>query len=167
MQKTIILLWTTTCIVSSQAQEYFPQSITKNEMVVEWLHRGDRVHFQMEAPTQGWLAIGFNDHDHINQAYLVMGRVVNKKTEVVQYYTSRPGQYRPISQHGATPNVEDIFGEQNDKRTQIKFSLPIQAMSKFERSLLPGKDIFLILAFSREDDFQHHSTMRTSLKITL
>lgn len=154
-------------LISCQAQEYFPQSVSKGGMTVNWVHQGDRVFFELQAPTEGWITVGFNDRDDMSDSYLLMGRIINAKAEVVQYYTLGPGNYKPFGQLGSALTLADVSGKQQKNQSNIKFSLPTRALSKFEQSLTPGKDIIMILAYSRDDDFQHHSIMRTSLKVTM
>lgn len=152
------------------SKEIFGQNtkyINKNGMIVTWEHQNDRIHFTMEAPTDGWVTIGFNIHDGTKGAYLLMGKVVDGKAQVVEHYTSNPGNYRPITQYGVTTQVNDTRGIETSEKTSISFSLPTKSHSKYQKSLNIGQQYHLIMAYSQEDDFQHHSIMRTSTKIKL
>ncbi len=142
-------------------------TIVKNGLEVTWKHKGDRVHFTMKAPTSGWVAIGFNSQSGTKGTYLIMGKVENKKATVVEYYTLSPGNYKPIKSLGDKIEVEEVSGVQKGNTTQLKFSLPVKSASKYKRDLSRGNTYFLLLAYSSEDDFQHHSRMRTEVKINL
>ena len=50
------------------------KKITKNQMTVCWEYKADRIYFEMEAPTNGWIAIGFNSRNQIVGSYLLMGQ---------------------------------------------------------------------------------------------
>jgi hypothetical protein len=143
------------------------RQVEKNGMLIEWHHQNDSVRFEMSAPTQGWIAIGFNDREGMRGTYLLMGRVRNKQAEVVEHYTQNPGNYRPITDLGGQSLVHGVNGKESDHKTVVRFSVPTKAQTAYRSDFFPGKKYFLTLAFSREDDFQHHSIMRTSVKITL
>ena len=141
--------------------------IKKNGMKVTWKYKNDRIHFTMSAPTKGWVAIGFNSQSGTKGTYLIMGKVENKKSTVTEYYTLSPGNYKPINVLGDSIEVKDVSGSEKKKFTQLKFSLPISSLSKYKRDLSKGKSYYLLLAFSESDDFEHHSRMRTEMKINL
>lgn len=143
------------------------KTVSKNGLTVTWKYVEDRIYFDMQAPTDGWVAIGFNTGSGMTGAYLLMGRVTKGKAEVVEHYTTSPGNYKPITVHGAEAQVADVSGIEKGKNSQLSFSLPVNAMSKYQRDLSPGSNYTCILAFSRDDDFQHHSMMRTSAEVEL
>ena len=141
--------------------------ITKNDMTVGWEYKNDRIHFTMQAPVEGWVTIGFNITENISGTYLVMGNVVAGVPRVVEHYTVSPGNYHPLVELGCRSAVNDLAGAEHHGKTTLKFSLPVDAITKYSRDLKEGTSYIMVLAYSREDDFQHHSIMRTSLKIRL
>ncbi len=157
------LLLTANC----KGQKINMKQIKKNNMQVSWHYQNDRIFFKMIAPTDGWITIGFNTSAGTAGAYLLMGHVVKGKAEVVEHYTTSPGNYNPITKFGATAQVKDAYGKQNGEHTSIGFSLPVHANSKYQRNLTEGLEYIMLIAYSQEDDFQHHSIMRTSVKIKL
>jgi hypothetical protein len=146
---------------------HIPNRIEKNGMVVTWQFEKDLIHFQMSAPTTGWVTIGFNESSTIKNAYLLMGRVLNGKTEVVEHFTLSPGKYKPITELGGKTMVNHISGQERAGTSTIKFSLPMGMLSKYQKQLIKDRKYHMIMAFSREDDFQHHSIMRTSVEVQL
>lgn len=136
-------------------------------MTVAWSFEADRIHFKLSAPTDGWVAIGFNQHEGIQDTYLIMGRVANKRVEVVEHYTLSPGNYQPILELGETEQVRNIRGGAEVGITQLSFSLPLKAKGQYQKDLFQGMEYYLIMAYSQEDDFQHHSIMRKHVPIQL
>jgi hypothetical protein len=149
------------------AQNTAEKEIVKNKMKVSWHYEGDRIFFEMSAPTDGWVTIGFNTTSGIKDAYLLMGNVVKGELQVVEHYTLSPGNYKTINSLGEASQVKDIKGEENSNRTTLNFSLPIKAKSKYQKELSEGTEYTLIMAYSQEDDFEHHSIMRTSANVEL
>jgi hypothetical protein len=143
------------------------KTITQNGMTVSWLYRQDRMYFEMEAPTEGWVAIGFNERNTLPGSYLLMGSVVAGTPNVVEHYTLSPGDYRPVSALGAAPQLNDVGGSESGGKTRIRFSLPIESRHQYAKNMIEGSSWILHMAYSREDDFQHHSMMRTAVKVQL
>jgi hypothetical protein len=96
-----------------------------------------------------------------------MGNIINGKVNLEEHYTKSPGNYSPISRLGVDPQVENVDGVQQSRKTTIRFSLPTTPLSKYQKALSKGKEYYMIMAYSQEDDFQHHSMMRTSVNVKL
>lgn len=165
MKYTLISL--TLLITSTIQAQNTIQTIEKNKMKVSWEIYNNQIHFQIQAPTRGWLAIGFNENESLSNAYLLMGRIKNGKAEIVEHYVSQPGSYQPILEYGIENQILSVSGLENETQTQLSFSIPTAAVSQYHKNLFAGTLWTLIIAYSLEDDFQHHSTMRTSTKIQL
>ena len=164
----LTLIWITLAmLLGAISQEYPLKIVLKNEMKVSWNYQQDRIFFEISAPTDGWVAIGFNAGSDLTGAYLLMGRVVAGEVEVVEYVTLSPGDYRPITTMGEQSQVAGIRGMGNAMTTQLRFSIPIQTSHAFRKDLSEGAQFTMTMAFSRSKDFQHHSVMRTSVEVTL
>ena len=144
-----------------------PNRIAKNGMELEWHFAQELIWFEMSAPTEGWVAIGFNESQTISGNYLLMGRVQNGKSEVVEHATIAPGKYHKIEDLDGSNQILSVSGKEIMGKTTLKFALPINALGPYRKDLKPANEYILLLAYSRDDDFQHHSMMRTSIKIKL
>lgn len=144
-----------------------PSQIEVNGMRVVWEIAGKSIDFELSAPTRGWLAIGFNASEDLEGTYLVMSCVEAGKVKVVEHKTLAPGDYRPITDLGGKASVEILGGNEQGNASQVHFRIPQQVSDGFHKSLLPGSKWRLLVAYSREDDFKHHSMMRTNIAITL
>lgn len=167
MKRTILMFTIILMNIACKAQQNELKTITKNQMTVSWHFEGDRIYFEISAPTTGWVTIGFNTETGISGAYLLMGNIINSKVNLVEHYTKSPGNYSPISKLGAKSQIEDLEGLQQSRKSVIKFSLPTTSLSRYQKDLSEGKDYYMIMAYSQEDDFQHHSIMRTAVNIKL
>ena len=150
---------------STQGQE--PKKVLEDGMAVSWHFDDTNIHFEMSAPTSGWVTIGFNEASGIKYSYLLMGNVVNGKAYVVEHFSQSPGNYSPIENLGGTVQVWNISGQEEKGSTTIEFTLPIGRPTAYQKELLKGKKYHMIMAYSVDDDFQHHSIMRTSVEIQL
>jgi len=96
-----------------------------------------------------------------------MGRIKGGRPEVVEHYVEKPGLYKPISEYGVLNRVISVWGEESKKGTILRFSLPTFKTSKYHKELRSKSKWCLLIAYSRDDDFQHHSAMRSSVNIIL
>jgi hypothetical protein len=143
------------------------REVEKNGMLMRWYYQHDSIHLEVRAPTRGWVTVGFNEKESMSGAYLLMGRVRNGRAEVVEHYTHSSGNYQPITTLGESSLISTVEGEELDHTTVIRYAIPIHPPTRYRKDLAPGNSYFMTLAFSREDDFQHHSMMRTSVNVTL
>ena len=164
--KIVIICMAILTITQIQPQDSMKE-VRKNNMRVSWKLEKEYIQFEMEAPTNGWVAIGFNETTSLACTYLLMGRIRNGKTEVVEHYTEKPGNYKPIADLGIPNQVISISGHEKGNLTKLKFSIPISKSSKYHKHLSTETKWTLLLAYSVDDDFQHHSIMRTSMEIIL
>lgn len=141
--------------------------VGKNNMTVRWKIEKEHIHFEVEAPTNGWVAIGFNETTSLAGTYLLMGRIRKGKAELVEHYTEKPGSYKPIADYGILSQATGISGDEKGNTTRLHYAIPIKKASKYHKQLSPDSKWTLLLAYSLDDDFQHHSIMRTSVEIKL
>jgi hypothetical protein len=141
--------------------------VDKNKMEVCWTITGNEINFKLKAPTNGWLCIGFNEKAGLKGTYLLMARVVNGKAEVVEHHTLSPGNYKDIQCFGEKAVVSSIQGSESNGVSEVRFSVPVHPTHKYAKPLKAGTSYEMLVAYSREDDFQHHSMMRSNIRITL
>tara|TARA_R110002096_G_scaffold126532_2_gene273525 strand:+ start:13876 stop:14364 length:489 start_codon:yes stop_codon:yes gene_type:complete len=155
------------CLLFQLNQGSEPKEISKDGMKISWSHSGKIVNFKISAPTDGWIAIGFNPKKGISDTYLIMARIINNKVEVLEHYTLSPGNYKSLEALGDSNQAVVINGKESQNKTEIEFSLPISSKDKYRYDLSPGNSYNLLYAYSQSDDFQHHSIMRNSCNIKL
>lgn len=166
--KLLSMIWLLINLLFSPQTPSRPMKvIQKNGMTVQWEYKNSRIFIEMSAPTEGWVTIGFNSSENITGNYLLMGRVVEGRAEVVEHSTLSPGNYQSFEKLKVKNSVADVAGIEKNGNTTLQFSLPKISGNEYAKNLEQGKEYVLLLAYSREDDFQHHSVMRTSVHIQL
>ena len=158
--------------LSTKGQDW--KSLEKNGMQVEWKVEADSVFFRFAAPTNGWIALGFNTKDQLKGSSLIMACVsettgsAEKVERIEEHYIVKPG----IHQHVAELGKQSIIGNTNihedgGKYTMARFAIPLNYTNDERISLQASSTYYFILAYSQSDDFEHHSRMRTSVQVTL
>ncbi len=149
------------------ASEEAPNLLAKNGMTIGWHHEQSFVRFELAAPTNGWLAIGFNEQQRLDNTYLIMAKVEDGYVNVTEHKVLRPGQYIPVIETNGKSMIFDCQGYESGDSTHVSFSVPTGLGGEFQKDLSPSLDYYLTIAFSRSDDFQHHSIMRTQTSVKL
>ena len=141
--------------------------IERNGMTLRWSAGTEYLDLEMRSPQQGWVAIGFNTQSGLKGTHLLMGRVRNGAAEVSDRYILAPGDHQAISSLGGTSWPSSVEGTESPSGTVVRFRLPLHRSDQWHHRLEAGKSYHLLMAFSRSDDLDHHSMMRTEVKISL
>ena len=136
-------------------------------MKISWEHHKDRVTFTASAPDDGWVALGFNSKNDIVGSNLIMVGVKGTTATAQDFYVVSAGNPKPVGTLGSTSQVENAVGQDKNGITTISFSIPIKALDQYHQDLSKGRQLWLICAYSMEDEFDHHSRMRRHVQITL
>lgn len=163
--KKLILFYILFPFACMHAQEV--KEVRKNGMQVNWYYEGLYIHFIMEAPSAGWLAIGIHENETLHKATLYMGCVKENLADISEHFTFSPGNYKSYKELGFESQLKIISGKETATHTMLHFTVPIKAFNKYHKNLNQNKTYYMTLAYSRSDDYKHHSMMRNSIKIKL
>lgn len=159
------ILYGSMAIMSSDY--YCIKHIEKNGMRIDWNHKNQTLEVEVFAPTHGWVALGFNNQTGLTGTNLIMANIIDGKITLSDRYTSRPGQHDAVDKIGGMNHLTLISGKETEQGTTVKFSLPKIPNDKYHKRLELAKPIYLLMAYSHFDDFDHHSIMRTELEVIL
>ncbi|UTW63973.1 hypothetical protein KFE98_07485 [bacterium SCSIO 12741] len=143
------------------------QQVISSGMVFRWKVENDSLRVKLRAPTSGWLAVGFNRQSGIVGSALIMGANRDGVSQVEEQFVIGPQQHPPVSKLGSATSIAEAICVEKNGVSEMTFCLPLQAQDKWHCDLQSSGPIYVALAYSREDDFDHHSAVRTEVKITL
>lgn len=141
-------------------------TLQKNGMQFRWHHATGRLHAELLAPTEGWLAVGFNERDTLAGTRFVIGRIEHGRP-YAELHIAQPPAHRELSELGGEPDLRVAGGDSSDGVSRLRFSLPQSGTGAYALRLTPGVSVYLMLAWSQSPDFTHHSAMRVHLPLTL
>jgi hypothetical protein len=124
----------------------------------------DRLQIILSAPTEGWLAVGFNNQNSIKGADLLMFCVKGDEVIFEDQFVHAAGKHPEDSLCGGESNIRMESAAEESGRTIVEFSIPLSSGDKFGFVHQTGQDFWLILTYSVSDDFDHHSIMRKHIK---
>ena len=125
----------------------------------------DSILIKINAPTQGWLAVGFNQNNQIIGSDLKMFCVRAGKVIMEDQFVKGIQNHLEDINIGGTNNLKLIYGFENSNGTSIAFKIPLASGDSYDYFHEIGQELWLILAYSVEDDFEHHSIMRKHFQI--
>jgi len=142
--------------------------VTKNGMTVGWeFVDNTHIKFKLQAPADGWIAIGLNPKNQLVGSNLIMVSVTKEEQIISDRYVVGFGDHKSMSQLGGRSAVNLSNASNQNNVTKVEFIIETEPKDKYHFTLKPGKKIHLTMAFSNSDDFMHHSAMRTSVEIIL
>lgn len=124
----------------------------------------DSIEFELHAPTTGWLAIGFNNENNIVGSDLLQFSVQSGNVVFQDQFVLGPQIHPTDLTQGGACNIDLIEGVEQNGATRIRFKIPLDSGDRFDYTHIPGEPLWVILAYSAVDDFEHHSLMRKHLK---
>jgi DOMON domain len=126
----------------------------------------DGLYACVEAATTGWVAVGFSPRAELAGTRLVMVRVVGGRAHA-EMHIADPPLHHHRRQADGTEWVREVTGQQVNGVTRVCFAMPLRTDAVGDTPVKPGQATHLVLAWSHEPDFNHHSAKRESLEITL
>jgi len=123
-----------TFLILFHTQIAFSQSmkrISVKGMEIKWSLVKDTLKFKVFAPTQGWVAIGFNSSNNIVGANLIMGAAKNDKSIFEDQYVIATGVHKEIKLLGGNTAISNLICTENKSGTTMKFSIPQKQLDKF------------------------------------
>jgi hypothetical protein len=162
----IACLFLTFCSAQTKSQPEM-KKIEVGGMSINWHFENEKLIVEAIAPDVGWVGIGFNPKDDIVQTNLILSGVKEGKNYLSERYVIGSGNHQTITSLGGKEVVEIIEAEEINGSTRVRFSIPCAANDSFHYDLHEGTSIYLICAFSMEDDLTHHSRMRQHVMIKL
>lgn len=129
-------------------------------------HANGRLISTFTAPTLGWVAVGFNNQQRLKGTRFVVGAMISNSFYTEEHIAVVPGHPK-VQELGLEAAVEDVMGSVSNHETTMQFSLPHLSVDSDNPTLLPGTSSYLMLAWSHQTDFDHHSAWRRHLSVEL
>ena len=159
----IVILLCVMANTKTQGQEKITASgITFTYQIIE-----ERLKCSLEAPTNGWIGVGFNTKNAIVGSDLLLFNIIDQQVSSTDLYVKGVGNPVRDIKNGGRNSIVIKEGKERQGYTKVHFSIPLISgdPNDFEHSL--GQKAWLILAYSTDDDFEHHSRVRRHIPFTL
>jgi len=150
-------------ITFEQYEEVMDSGIT-----LQWRTDDEYLYVNIMAPTSGWVAVGFDPVNAMQDANIIIGYVDGSGDVMIRDdYGTSPGSHASDVSLGGTDNTAGHYGKEEDGMTMIHFMIPLNSGDDYDKMLVPGNNYGIILAYGSADNFTGFHTMATSLDIDL
>ena len=138
------------------------------DMDVAWRFAGQSVEFRVSAPTEGWVAIGFEPSRAMADADIKIGYVGRNGEVVVEdHFGNGPFTHRADDRLGGSSDVVVLGGSESSGRTEIHFSMPVDSGDRYDKVYRSGDTYTVILAWGTSDNIGRKHQKRYSTELTL
>jgi hypothetical protein len=134
-----------------------------------WKVDGESLHVHLKTKTTGWVAVGFDPTNMMQDANLIIGYVKDGKLYARDDYGSGRVAHQPDIAGDGTSDIYDLAGAEKDGFTEFSFTMPMNSEDKRDRPLVEGKEYEIIMSRGPNgaDDFTTRHSVRVSTKIKL
>lgn len=141
--------------------------ITAEGITLQWKVSGSFLEVMISAPTNGWVAVGFDPSSLMKDANIIIGFVKNGTPAVRDDFGSWYTSHDSDESEGGTTDVVVLRGSESGRKTELAFRLPLNSGDSFDRVLVEGRTYTVLLAYGAVDDFTTRHKKRTKVEITL
>jgi hypothetical protein len=129
---------------------------------LEWTTVAGAMMVKISAPTNGWIAAGFDPDMGMRGANILIGYVKNDTAFMEDDYGSGPSSHAPDIGSGGTGDITVIDGHETSGRTELMFLIPLDSGDGRDRKLVVGETYNVILAYGDDnaDDFTTYHKFR-------
>jgi hypothetical protein len=101
---------------------------------------------KLTGQTTGWVAVGFDPVQMMNQANLIIGYVTGGMFYVRDDWGTGNTAHVSDLSLGGTSDVAPFLGQESGGSTLIQFYLPLESLDQYDKNLLIGQTYNVILA---------------------
>jgi len=133
--------------------------IEEENVRYEWGHSEERMHSRLQAPTEGWIAVGFNSQRKLKGTRFVIAETSSFPVRVEEHIALVP-DHQKVQDLDLLKTVDDVSGSYENGTSKLCFSLPHLFSDQPGLILTPNTQIYIMLAWSLAGEFNHHSAWR-------
>ena len=140
--------------------------MTREGMTVTWRLQATAAEFSLRWPSHGWAAIGLNTQSGLPGTQLLMVSIVNGRPVISDRHAVAAGDHRPVQALGGAVHLAVRGGQCDASGCEAVFVVDRAPRDRLHHALEPGRPYYLLMAYSAQPDFDHHSLFRTDVEIT-
>jgi len=143
------------------------QKITAKDITFEYKVEGANLSVKLTGPASGWLAVGFDPSDGMQDANIIMGYVKDGQGFFRDDFGTGRGSHQPDTELGGVDNIIDKSGKEENNITELSFKIPLNSGDAKDKELEVGKTYEVMLAQGKADDFTSFHIFKTEVKVTI
>lgn len=123
----------------------------------------------VSAPTDGWIAVGFEPTMAMKDADIIIGYVSDGEVFLRDDWGDGPTSHKPDVDLGGTEDLSAVSGNESEGSTTLMFTIPLNSGDDYDRALAAGTTVKVLLAYGREgaDDYTSYHAWAKTVEIDL
>lgn len=117
--------------------------------------------------TNGWISVGFNPKNVMQDANLIIGTIVNGKPLLSDEFGDGMFSHKPDTAIGGTYNILAGDVRKDSGITTMSFTIPLDSGDSKDVKLVPGQKVKLIFATGASADIRKKHKDDATITITL
>lgn len=116
---------------------------------------GELLQVSVVAPSTGWVAVGFDPSRGMAGANMIIGYVDGDTVMIRDDFGVSPFSHVADERRGGTSDITDVTGHEQNGRTTLTFSIPLDSGDALDKPLDPGQEYRILAAYGPDgaDDF--------------
>ena len=145
------------------------KELTTNGFVFRWKVQGDSLDFTIEAPTTGWVAVGFKPRFMMWEADFAIGYIEDGEVFISDDFGVSNVSHQADTRQGGSNDIIILGGRELGTTTSIQLRRPLDSKDAYDQALTPGETVQAIFAWGSNsaDNFTSIHSRRGSFKFTL
>ncbi|MDA3810235.1 MAG: DOMON domain-containing protein [Spirochaetaceae bacterium] len=143
------------------------KEIIKSDMTFQWKVESNSLRIILSAPTEGWIAVGFNPSKIMKDADFKLVYVDGSTVHMEDHFGDGLFGHKIDDSLGGSQDFEIIQGKEEMGKTTVEFTIPLNSNDEFDKILAEGDVVKVLLAYGTRDDLNRKHKTRTSVEIKL
>jgi hypothetical protein len=118
-------------------------------------------------PAIGWIAVGFNPKNVMQDANFIIGTIVNGKASLSDEFGDGMFSHVPDTTIGGANNIIAGDVKQDSGQTTMTFVIPLDSGDPKDSKLVPGQKVKLVFANGAANDIRKKHKYNAKTSITL
>lgn len=118
-----------------------------------WKIEDENLEFFLQAPTAGWVAIGIDPTNKMQDANFILAYVKNGQLFGSDDYGNGLLSHVSDESLGGTVDLKLINGWEENDNTLVHLSIPLDSEDPFDRPIVIGEEYKVIFAWGNGDNF--------------
>jgi hypothetical protein len=133
-----------------------------------WTLGQDSIDIKLSAPTTGWVGIGFNPEtpENMKGANFIIGYVKGGTAQIFDHFGTTKNKHKEDEKIEGRTDLSNLSGSEQDGRTVLEFTIPLDSGDPKDRPISPGKN-HVLLAYGRSDSIVLKHKFRSISEVDL
>jgi hypothetical protein len=127
--------------------------VSAGGVIFQWQTVGDYLDCALTASTTGWVAVGFNPTDVMQDANVIIGYVSGGVAVMRDDWGTGQNTHAADTSLGGVDNLMGVVGAETAGVTGIHFIIPLDSGDSYDRPLSIGSSYQILLAQGSDDSF--------------